>query len=242
MHQRGTSQIIGWRQMQASHANHSAEAVPGQGMVLPPLPQEEQARADFYALVSRLWIAAPDPELLATLASADMLGSEGSDQALDAAWEKLVLAAGIMEVDAVADEFNALFISIGTPRINPYASLYLAGFLNEKPLAALRTELSQLGIARMGGIGETEDHLGALCEVMRILITGAAGVKRQPLNRQKLFFQKHIASWSGKCFDDIRAAPEANFYRLLADFTEAFFAVDAEAFDMEPLEPAMVDH
>lgn len=219
--------------MQASHAHYSAEAMPGQGMVLPPLPQEEQARADFYALLARLWIAVPDADILTRLASADMLGSQGSDQALDAAWDKLILAAGIMDADAIADEFNALFISVGTPKINPYASLYLSGFLNEKPLAALRAELAQIGLVRKGGVGETEDHLSALCEAMRIMITGAPGVKRQSLGRQKLFFEKHIASWSRKCFDDIRTKPEANFYRLLADFTEAFFAVDAEAFEME---------
>ncbi|TCS35981.1 TorA maturation chaperone TorD [Paucimonas lemoignei] len=225
--------------MQASHAHCGAEAMPGQGMVLSPLPQEEQARADFYALLARLWIAAPDGELLTRLASADMLGSQASQHPLDSAWEKLVLAAGILEPDAVEEEFNALFISVGTPKINPYASLYLAGFLNEKPLAGLRDELTQLGLARIGGVGETEDHLGALCEVMRLMIAGAPGVKRQSLHRQKLFFEKHIASWSRKCCDDIRVASEANFYRLLADFTEAFFAVDAEAFDMES---EMVDH
>jgi TorA maturation chaperone TorD len=202
------------------------------GLASLPLPQEEQARADFYALLARLWIAAPDAALLASLASADLLSASAAEQPLDAAWEKLVLAAGVMEADAVAEEFNALFISISTPKINPYASLYLAGFLNEKPLAALRTELLQLGLTRMDGVGETEDHLAALCETMRVMIAGAPGVRHHSLSRQKLFFEKHIASWSSRCFDDIRTAPEANFYRLLADFSQAFFAVDAEAFDM----------
>lgn len=208
----------------------------GYGFASLPLPSEEQARADFYALFARLWIAAPNGELLSGLAAADSIGCGQTSHALDVAWEQLVLAAGIVDADAVSDEFNALFISTGTPKINPYASLYLSGFLNEKPLAALRAELTQLGLTRIGGVGETEDHLAALCEAMRLMITGASGVARQQISRQKLFFEKHIASWSSKCFDDIRSQQCANFYRRLADFTQAFFIVEAEAFEMDALE------
>ncbi len=159
--------------------------------------------------------------------------AEGAAHPLDLAWEKLVLTAGIMDVHAVRMEFNDLFISTGTPQVNPYASLYLSGFLNEKPLAALRDELAQLGLGRMPGVREMEDHLAVLCETMRVLITGADGLAPWPLARQKLFFEKHIASWSGRCLDDIRAIDGANFYRRLADFAQAFFAVEAKAFEME---------
>jgi TorA maturation chaperone TorD len=219
--------------MQTGQAENSTASMLGIGLAMPPLAQEEQARADFYALLARLWFSPPDAELLASLASADLFGSDSTDQPLDAAWEKLVLAAGIMEVDAIKEEFDALFISVGTPKINPYASLYLSGFLNEKPLVHLRAKLQQLGLTRMRSVGETEDHLAALCEIMRVMIAGAPGIQRHALGEQKLFFEKHIASWASRCLDDIRTAPEANFYRLLADFTQAFFSVDAEAFDME---------
>src|SRR5690606_9168972 len=133
-----------------------------------PLASEDQARADLYALTARLLLAPPDAALLANLAGADSLASEQADNPLSLAWEKLILTAGIMDTYAIREEFNALFISIGTPQLNPYASVYLAGFMNEKPLAALRSELAQLGLARVAGVGELEDHLGVLCETMRI--------------------------------------------------------------------------
>lgn len=201
----------------------------------PPVlvPQEEQARADFYALVSRLLLAPPDAALLDRLAGADSLGAGQSDHPLDLAWEELVLAARLLHADAVRDEFEALFVSVGKPVVDPYASPYLSGFMMEKPLAALRDELAELGLARRADSGELEDHLGALCEVMRLLIAGAPGLAPQPLGRQKRFFERHLASWYERCLDDIRGAGDANFYRHVANFIQAFFEVEAEAFDME---------
>jgi TorA maturation chaperone TorD len=200
--------------------------------VLAPLHPEEQARADLYALLARLLFAAPDTELLAGIACADPISAGEANHPLDLAWEKLVLAAGIVDAFAVDEEFSALFISTSVPKINPYGSVYLAGFMNEKPLAALRSDLAQLHLARVAGVGEVEDHLGALCETMRVLITGGQGSHRQPLDRQKQFFDTHIAPWYARCLDDIRAAGEANFYRLVADFAQAFLVVEAEAFEL----------
>jgi TorA maturation chaperone TorD len=197
------------------------------------LSQEDQARADLYALIARLLIAAPDDGLLASLANADSISSQQVDHPLDLSWEKLALTASILDPYAIQAEFNELFISIGTPKINPYASLYLSGFMNEKPLAALRAELAQMGLTRVAGAGELEDHLGALCETMRILITGMSGAKRQPIKLQKAFFGKYIAPWYELCLTDIRQAQGVNFYRCVADFIQAFFDIELQAFDME---------
>lgn len=215
--------------MRSTNAQGCEQPLSGVSDALPP---EDLARADFYALIAHLLFAPPDAALLAGLAASDALCAEQTDHPLDLAWEKLVLTPSIIDEHAVRAEFNALFISIGTPQINPYASLYLSGFLNEKPLAALRGELAQLGLARRTGVGEMEDHLAALCESMRILITGGADGQPHTLQRQKLFFKNHIAPWVERCLDDIRAAPEANFYRLVADFAQAFFNVEAQAFDI----------
>lgn len=198
---------------------------------MPPEP-EEQARADIYALLARLLYAAPDASLLASLAGAGPAAGH-ANHPLDRAWERLALASGVMDPAAVTEEFNALFISVGNPQINPYGSLYLAGFLNEKPLARLRTDLARLGLARISPSGEMEDHLGALCETMRVLIAGTRGRDPQPVACQRQFFDTHIAPWYRRCLDDIRAAPEANYYRLVADLAQAFFEVEAGAFALD---------
>jgi TorA maturation chaperone TorD len=235
--------------MQSTSETGTCRAIAGVTLVPAPLTPEDQARADLYALIARLLLAPPDEALLADLAQADSLTSQQTgnplanplanppanppDYPLDLAWEKLILTAAIMDVCSIRDEFNALFVSIGTPQIDPYASLYLSGFMNEKPLAALRTELAHLGLARVPGVGVLEDHLAALCETMRLLITGDQGGTRQPLQRQWLFFEKHIASWYARCLHDIRSVKGVNFYLQVADFTQAFLSIEAQAFEME---------
>lgn len=210
-------------------------ADPATAVALPlPLTGEDQARADLYALLSRLLLAAPDADLLDALAHADPILSEGGDPALEQAWEALSLASSVMDPDAVAEEFDALFISVGTPPLNPYGSRYLAGYMNDIPLAELRADLARFGIGKVRGVGEFEDHLGALCETMRVLIAGAPAqygtIARQPLARQQAFFEVHIAPWYERCLADIASSEGANYYRLVARLAGAFLAIEAEAF------------
>ncbi|MDB5920123.1 MAG: hypothetical protein JWR40_4357 [Massilia sp.] len=212
--------------------SETISGAPGFVAVALTLPQEEQARADVYGLIARLLLAPPDDALLASLASADAIVSADSDQPLDRAWLALSLAAREIPGAAVRDEFSELFVSTSIPKINPYGSLYLAGFLHEKPLAALRSDLAGLGLARRSGALETEDHLGALCETMRRMILGGQGAPRQPLVRQQEFFEVHIATWSGVCLEHLRQADGARFYGCVADFIAAYFNIEREAFEV----------
>jgi TorA maturation chaperone TorD len=198
-----------------------------------PLSEEDQARADFYALIARLMLAPPDAALLAALAGADQIAADGlaeDGRVLEDAWLKLTQAASVVDADAVADEFTALFISTGDPLLNPYGSVYLAGHLNDAPLADLRQDLARLRLARARGVGEFEDHLGALCETMRVLVAGAPGISRHPLAEQKSFFGAHLQPWYAACLADIAGAGPANFYRVVAAFAGAFLAVETQAF------------
>ncbi len=116
-----------------------------------------------------------------------------------------------MDADAAAEEFELLFISSGTPALNPYGSLYLSGFMNDTPLAELRADLARFGIGRVRGVFESEDHLGALCETMRVLIAGGPGIRRQPLAEQKAFFEARIAPWYARCLDDMEQGRRREF-------------------------------
>jgi TorA maturation chaperone TorD len=201
-----------------------------------PLSEEDQARADFYALIARLMLAPPNAALLAALAAAEPIGADGlaeAGRALEDAWLKLTQAASVMDADAADEEFETLFISSGTPALNPYGSLYLSGFMNDTPLAELRADLARFGIGRVRGVFESEDHLGALCETMRVLIAGGPGIRRQPLAQQKAFFEARIAPWYARCLNDMKNAEGANFYRLIAGFVGALLAIEAEAFAVE---------
>jgi TorA maturation chaperone TorD len=190
---------------------------------------EDQARADFYALLARLLLAPPDAALLAALAAAEPVRADG-EYALEDAWLKLTQAASAVDAAAAADEFGTLFVSIGNPLISPNASFYLTGHLNDTPVALLRADLARLGLARARGASEFEDHLGALCETMRVLVAGMPGRTPQALSVQKAFFDAHIRPWHAACLADIAGAVVANFYRVVAGVADAFLSIEAQAF------------
>ncbi len=194
---------------------------------------EDQARADMYALLATLFLQPPSQGLLTALGLAAPLPAAAGDQALVQSWARLVQAAGETNEQTATACFNALFVSVGTPHINPNGSQYLAGFLMEKPLAALRDDLHALGLGRTEGSRELEDHLGALCEIMRLLIAGTVNLPARGLAEQRTFFIKHIAPWYRRCLDDIRRLDNASFYARLADFAQVFLDVEFEAFHFE---------
>ena len=195
------------------------------------LTGEDSSRADLYALCASLLLDSPDAALLASLAAAAPEYASPLGNPLHDALGKLAMAASVTPPDVVRDEFNALFISTGTPTINPYASVYLTGFMNDKPLAALRGDLAQFGLGRVAGRGEAEDHLGVLCETMRVLI--GSEQLRQTLPRQRQFFFRHIVPWHALCLLQIRQAAGATFYGCAAEFIHTFLDIEAQAFNVD---------
>ena len=195
----------------------------------PVLSDEDRARAEHYAVLSRLFASAPDAEFLRKLpALADTWGS--SRNALGQAWLMLGDAARSIDADQLEEEYTRLFLTIGRPDVMLFGSFYMAGFLMEGPVVELRADLAELGLGRRLGVTESEDHIAALCDVMRhLIVTGpdAAG-----LGRQQLFFTRHIAPWFEALCDALERAPDARFYPRSAALVRAFFEIERLAFDM----------
>jgi TorA maturation chaperone TorD len=191
---------------------------------------EEIARAELYGLLARLWIGPPDDELLTQFRVAVTEAPQPGGY-LEAPWQALVAAMRATDAAAAADEYDALFGGVGKPEVLLYASFYLTGFLNEKPLADLRTDLSTLGLARDERRGETEDHVAYLLEVMRYLIAGD-DVLVCNLEQQRRFFRAHLQPWVERLSDTVQAQPRAVLWREVASFTSAFVEVETQGFDM----------
>ncbi len=195
----------------------------------PALSEEDRARAEHYAVLSRLFAGAPDGEFLHKLqALAAVWGS--SDSALGQAWRELGEAAASIESEAVEDEYTRTFLTIGRPEVMLFGSYYIAGFLMEGPVVELRNDLAELGLGRRYGVTESEDHIAALSDVMRHLIV--TGPDRAGLARQQLFFARHIAPWFGAFGDALERAPDAAFYPRTANLVRTFFEIERLAFDM----------
>jgi TorA maturation chaperone TorD len=204
-------------------ANRAAGRVPdAHGEYLDQPDEVDAARAGEYALLARLLARAPDTVLLAGIANL-----RGDATPLGVAHASLAQAAigGIAE--EIAREFFDLFIGVGRGELLPYGSYYLTGFLNERPLARLREDLQALGIERVEGQCEPEDHAAILCEVMAGLVGGQLPA---PIGRQRQIFEKHLAPWIGRFFADLAVADAADFYRHVGTVGRLFIEIETEAF------------
>jgi len=191
---------------------------------------EETARAEIYGLLAQLFYAPPAPELLAQIRVA-ATEAPAAGAFLEEPWRELVAVAREMGDKAIADEYTALFGGVGKPEVYLFGSHFLSGFLNEKPLARLRTDLITLGLERDEAMSETEDHIAYLCEVMRYLIAGD-DVAVSNLTNQKAFFGDDLMPWATSMCDTIIAHPRARFNARLAAFAAAFINVESQGFDM----------
>ena len=196
-------------------------------MNTPPIAPEDQVRASLYALLGTLLLQIPDQTTLDHLSAL-----EGETGDVGSAINTLSQIAKSMTPASVEREYNVLFIGVGRGEVLPYASYYLTGFLHEKPLADLRGKMRELGIQRKQGISEPEDHLGALCEMMAGMITGAFG-EPMPLQVQKEFFNAHIAPWAAHCFSDLEKAESAVLYAPVGSLGRLLMGIEQESFRIE---------
>lgn len=189
---------------------------------------EDQARAELYALIANLFYGPPEAKLLATIAQAPPPGEE-ADSALAFAWRELQKAAAENDPEAVRREYDALFVTVGQAPVMLYGSYYQAGFLHEKPLARLREALARLGFARKPGAAEPEDHISALCDVMRMLILddGSGAVAAQ-----QDFFGRFLRPWYSRLMAEIARAEEADFYRIVGRFTQTVLDIETQSFEI----------
>lgn len=178
--------------------------------------QQQTIRADIYLLLSTLFRQQPTNELITFLSE---LETEQSESAMQQAWNQLKQAAIESQPEALADEYQELFIGIGRGEVVPFASWHLTGSLMEKPLASIRHDLALLGLEREEQVKEPEDHFSALCEVMSVL-TG------EEEELQQVFFNKHLGTWFESLTKQVKSAKNANFYRAVAELAQAFMTLE----------------
>lgn len=192
------------------------------------VPEEDRLRADLYNFLGLILSSPPEDALLAQTAALS-----GDATPLGQAITRLADCARTTKQRQAEKEFNALFIGLGRGELLPYASFYLTGFLNEKPLATLRSDLSARRIERAANVYEPEDNIATLMEVMGGLIVGRFS-DPATLADQKLFFNRHVAPWAGHFFSDLETAKSAMLYSAVGSVGKAFMEIEREAFRLTP--------
>jgi len=206
------------------------------------LSEEDRARADCYALISRLFYAAADDALLKLLAAPisdresavppqDTEGEDREASAYAEAFRALQHAAREADADAVRQEYDDFFVGAGKALVTPYTAGYVAPHAPDRHLLALRELIATWGLARREAIFEVEDHVSALCDVMRWLIE-----RDHPLEEQAAFFTDFVYAGAESFCDAIDSNPNAAFYRAVARLARAFLAIEKHGFELQGAE------
>jgi TorA maturation chaperone TorD/DNA-binding transcriptional regulator YdaS (Cro superfamily) len=190
----------------------------------PEIDPVDEARAQEYELLGALIWRAPTASMMQALSEL-----RGDASELGASHFALADQAAHASPEIMRDEFFRLFIGVGRADLLPYASYYLTGFLNEKPLAAVRSDMGLLGLAKAERAGEPEDHVAVLFDVMAALIRGE--VSADGLDAEA-FFKRHIQPWAARFFADLEMADGATLYRTVGRIGRLFMAIEDEAFGL----------
>lgn len=180
-------------------------------------------RPDGYVLLASLLREPPSRSIIEILQK--LQWESGIPEKLEYALSALRQASLNCRPAEVQSEYNRLFVGLGGGEIVPYASWYKDKRIHSAPLAALRSDLMKAGIVKQAGHHDSEDHAGALCEIMAILSQRQNGVD---LAQQAAFFDRHIGSWMPRLFDDIGEARSSDFYRHVGYFGRRFLETESE--------------
>ena len=189
-----------------------------------PVDEVDQARAREYALLATLLASSPDAPMIGRL-----MHLRGDGTRLGAAHGALARAAGRASVASVEREYSDLFLGLNPGGLFPYASYYLVGALQGRPLARLREALGRLGVERTPGRPEPEDHAATLMEIMAGLADGRIAA---PAGTERELFNEHVAPWITRFFADLEKADRADFYASVGALGRAFVEIETEAFEL----------
>lgn len=187
---------------------------------------EDLLRAQAYRLLAHFLSAPPSAGDLEAAAALT-----GDASAFGTAIACFARMASLTNAAAAAEEYNTLFIGLVRGELVPYGSYYLTGFLHEKPLARLRSDMARFGLQREDGVHEPEDHIASLFEMMAGLIDGAYG-EPLDLEQQKAFFETHIGGWAEIFFRDLEVAKSSVLYAALGSVGRVFVAIEKGGFAM----------
>ena len=188
---------------------------------------EDALRADMYDFLASLLRKEPTDELIDKISELD-----GDETPIGSACLTLAHLAKTMDKGLIRNEYVEMFIGVGRGEVLPFASYYLTGFLNDKPLSNLRADMADIGIVRVKGVKEPEDHIASLFDIMSGLIRGHFG-RIFSTAEQADFFNKHIEPWAGLLMRDIEAAKTGLFYAPVGSIGKSFLEIESAAFSMD---------
>ena len=191
------------------------------------IDDEERLRADMYSFLASLLRTEPNKELVKQLTNL-----ESDDSPIGKSIKTLSKLSSSLDLPTIRDEYVKIFVGVGRGEILPFASYYLTGFLKDKPLAKLRSDMKEIGIELAENVKEPEDHIASLFDMMSGLILGKFN-KKFSIGEQKNFFNKHLAPWVDLLMRDIEGSKIAVFYSPIGTIGREFMEIERSSFSMD---------
>jgi TorA maturation chaperone TorD len=200
---------------------------------------EDLARAHCYALISRLFYAPAHEDLLKQLAGRgasvqlpEGLQAQNAEAApglnpYTSAFTALQDASRTADAEAIRQEYDDLFAGAGRALVSPYTSGYAVPHAPDRHLLALRERLIGFGLARRDSVFELEDHVSAVCDVMRWLIE-----RGRSIEEQRAFFDEFVYAGVNAFCTAIETRAPTSFHRVVAALALAFIAIEQHAFEL----------
>lgn len=141
--------------------------------------------------------------------------------------------------DSLLADYTRLFLGPNRILAKPYGSVWLDGeqtLMRDSTMAVL--ELYEEGGFEMDeGFRELPDHVAAELEFLYLLTyrenearcNGEADALRAATRLKRRFLEEHLGRWIGPFTTAIMAGAQSGFYRQLADLTEHFVRMEADA-------------
>lgn len=203
-------------------------------------------RCAMYALLARLYRREVDAACLADLRAMRLpacTGSDAADEGYRLVARYLANAHGAC-LDDLALDYARCFIGEGMSSFSaayPYESVHtsekrlLMQDARDEVLAVMRSE----GVEKREDFRETEDHIAAELEFLRIMADRTARALRggdtaqaeELLKTQGNFFDDHVASWVPLFTAEMRKFARTDFYQGLASLTDGFIELEQEFLD-----------
>ena len=194
--------------------------------------QRMDFRADFYRLLSSLFLHEVSLEFLKNLSSSNQASPnfEGLILTEGNTWETLK-----EELDV---DFARIFLGLGPLTAFPYESIYKGslGLLMQKPFEEVREFYGKAGIKKNPDLKEPDDHIGIeLAFMVNLCSQAKVALKNDKkeevlslLERQKQFLQNHLLTWVPSLCKDIQTAAQTDFYKSLAALLNSWISSDSQ--------------
>jgi putative dimethyl sulfoxide reductase chaperone len=190
------------------------------------------ARADLARLLAACYYE-PGPELAEERVFDTVAEAAGRvDPALGEVAGRLGAAFAASDLQTLLIDYTRLFLGPVDTRARPYGSVWLEvdGGVMQDSTVAVSELYREGGFDVADDFRDLPDHVAAELEFLYLLLfrsaqaaaLGDPGARDAASALRMRFMHKHLGAWIGPFARAVRSGAETDYYRALADLTEAF--------------------